>query len=78
MVKANAYGHGAVPVAKKLEVLGADYLAVACLDKAEQLRTQGIKCPILVLGYTPVEYTNELIDNDITPTVRPGGGQGFL
>ena len=57
LVKANAYGHGAVPVAKKLEVLGADYLAVACLDEAEQLRDAGIKCPILVLGYTPVEYT---------------------
>ena len=69
LVKANAYGHGAVPVAKKLEALGADYLAVACLDEAEQLRDAGIKCPILVLGYTPVEYTNELIDNDITQTV---------
>ena len=69
LVKANAYGHGAVPVAKKLEALGADYLAVACLDEAEQLRDAGIKCPILVLGYTPVEYTNELIDNNITQTV---------
>ena len=69
LVKANAYGHGAVPGAKKLEALGADYLAVACLDEAEQLRDAGIKCPILVLGYTPVEYTNELIDNDITQTV---------
>ena len=69
LVKANAYGHGAVPVAKKLEALGADYLAVACLDEAEQLRDAGVKCPILVLGYTPVEYTNELIENNITQTV---------
>ena len=37
VVKANAYGHGAVPVAKKLEDLGADYLAVACLDEALEL-----------------------------------------
>ena len=55
LVKANAYGHGAVPVAKKLEELGADYLLVACLDEAEELREAGIKAPILILGYTPVE-----------------------
>ena len=41
LVKANAYGHGAVPVAKKLEELGADYLLVACLDEAEELREAG-------------------------------------
>ena len=43
LVKANAYGHGAVPVAKKLEALGADYLAVACLDEAEQLRDRALE-----------------------------------
>ena len=48
LVKANAYGHGAVPVAKKLEALGADYLAVACLDEAEQLLIleEGDKIPM--------------------------------
>ncbi len=45
LVKANAYGHGAVPVAKKLEALGADYLAVACLDEAEQLETPVSSAP---------------------------------
>ena len=37
VVKANAYGHGAVPVAKRLEALGAEYLAVACLEEAGEL-----------------------------------------
>lgn len=53
VVKANAYGHGAVPVAKKLEELGAEYLAVAYLAEAEELRQAGITVPILILGSTP-------------------------
>lgn len=69
LVKANAYGHGAVPVAKKLEDLGAEYLAVACLDEALELREAGIKAPIMILGYTPVEYTSDLIAQRITQTV---------
>ena len=69
LVKANAYGHGAVPVAKKLEELGADYLLVACLDEAEELRQAGIHAPILILGYTPVEYAGELLEYGITQTV---------
>ena len=43
LVKADAYGHGAVPVAKKLEELGADYLGVACLDEAIEVREAGVK-----------------------------------
>ena len=69
LVKANAYGHGAVPVAKELEKLGADYLAVACLDEALELREAGVSTPVIILGYTPVEYTKELIDHQITQTV---------
>lgn len=69
LVKANAYGHGAVPVAKKLEELGADYLLVACLDEAEELRRAGVQTPILILGYTPVEYAGELLEYGITQTV---------
>ncbi|MCD8127621.1 MAG: alanine racemase, partial [Clostridiales bacterium] len=53
LVKANAYGHGAVAVGRKLEELGADYLLVACLDEAVQLREAGLTRPILILGYTP-------------------------
>lgn len=69
LVKANAYGHGAVPVAKKLEALGADMLAVACLDEAVELREAGIVIPILCLGQTPPELAPELLEYDITQTV---------
>lgn len=69
VVKANAYGHGALKVASILEKEGADYLAVACLDEAIALREGGIALPILILGHTPAEYTEELIKYDITQAV---------
>ena len=69
LVKANAYGHGAVPVAKKLEELGCDMLAVACVAEAAQLRQAGITLPILCLGYTPVEETEALLRYHVTQTV---------
>lgn len=69
LVKANAYGHGAVPVAKKLETLGCDMLAVACLAEAAQLRDAGITLPILCLGYTPAEQTDLLLKYRVTQTV---------
>ncbi len=70
VVKANAYGHGAIPVAKKLEELGAEYLAVACLDEAVELRRAGIAAPILILGPTPVEFAGELLHHDLTQSVQ--------
>ena len=69
LVKANAYGHGAVPVAKKLEELGADMLAVACLDEAAQLRDAGVSLPILCLGQTPPELAAGLLEYDVTQAV---------
>ena len=69
VVKANAYGHGAVPVARRLEELGAEYLAVACLDEALELRQAGITSPILILGYTPGERAGELLEQNVTQTV---------
>ncbi|SFJ45285.1 alanine racemase [Paenibacillus sp. UNC496MF] len=54
-VKANAYGHGAVEVAREAERCGVDYLGVAFLDEAIQLREAGVKTNILVLGYVPPE-----------------------
>ena len=69
VVKADAYGHGAVPVGRQLEALGAEYLAVACLDEALELRQAGIKTPILILGYTPVERAGALLEENITQTV---------
>jgi alanine racemase len=73
LVKANAYGHGAVPVAKKLAELGADYMAVACLEEGIQLREAGITTPILILGYTHPQFTQELLDYEITQTVYDTG-----
>ncbi|HPS75935.1 MAG TPA: alanine racemase [Oscillospiraceae bacterium] len=69
VVKADAYGHGALPVAHRLEKAGADYLAVSCLDEALELRRGGVAMPILILGHTPVEYLPELIENNVTQTV---------
>ena len=69
VVKADAYGHGALAVSHLLQEAGADYLAVSCLDEALELRQGGITMPILILGHTPHIYTETLIDNDITQTV---------
>ncbi len=68
-VKANAYGHGALPVARRLVELGVDYLAVACLDEAAALRRAGITAPILILGYTQPELAGEVVDLDVTQGV---------
>ncbi|MDR1588702.1 MAG: alanine racemase [Oscillospiraceae bacterium] len=69
IVKADAYGHGAVQVSRALERAGCDYLGVACLSEAMQLREAGIELPILILGHTPREYTRLLLEHGITQTV---------
>ncbi|MBP5275270.1 MAG: alanine racemase, partial [Lachnospiraceae bacterium] len=69
VVKADAYGHGSINVAKTLEEEGADYLAVSSIDEAMELRINGIKMPILILGHTPREQVDRLIEYDITQAV---------
>ena len=69
VVKADAYGHGSVVVARTLEKEGADYLAVSSIDEAMELRVNGIKMPILILGHTPKEQVERLIEYDITQAV---------
>ena len=69
VVKADAYGHGALETARLLEDAGADYLAVACLDEALELRRGGIRMPVLILGPTSGAYTGALIENNITQAV---------
>lgn len=69
VVKADAYGHGAVQVAKVLEEAGADYLAVSSLDEARELRNHEVEMPILILGHTPPEQVGELIRMNITQAV---------
>lgn len=68
-VKANAYGHGAATVAMELERYGADYLSVAFLDEALELRRAGVKIPVLILGYTPPHGVRTAWEHDITLTV---------
>jgi len=69
VVKADAYGHGAIQVGRMLEELGAAYLAVSNLDEARELRHAGITMPILILGHTPEEYVPQLIECNITQAV---------
>ena len=69
VVKADAYGHGAIQVSRKLEQLGADYLAVSSLDEAKELRRAGIQAPILILGHTPPAMVPQLIEYGIPPAV---------
>lgn len=69
VVKADAYGHGSVQCSKKLEALGADYLAVSSIDEAIELRVNDIQMPILILGHTPREQVSRLIDYRITQAV---------
>jgi len=69
VIKANAYGHGAVPMAKLYESLGCDYLAVSNVEEALQLRENGIALPILILGYTPEKCAKVLAEQKITQCV---------
>ena len=73
VVKADAYGHGAVKVARLLEKCGADYLAVACFSEALELRQAGVALPILILGYTAPELAVELAELNITQAVGDFG-----
>lgn len=66
VVKANAYGHGAIPVSKRLMDEGCDFFAVSSIEEALELRNGGIKCSILVLGYILPCRIQEAIENDIS------------
>ncbi len=66
VIKANAYGHSAVHLAKLYQELGASYLAVSNIAEAIQLRRANIILPILILGYTPPECACELAKLNLT------------
>ena len=68
VIKADAYGHGAVRVGKYLEDR-VDYFAVATLEEAVELRENGIRLPILILGYTSPSQYEDLVAFDITQTI---------
>lgn len=68
VIKANAYGHGAIEVAEALDEL-ADYYGVAFIDEAVELRNAGVSKPILILGHTDEQLFDILIEKDITQTI---------
>jgi len=70
VMKADAYGHGAVPMSHALVQLGASYLAVSNLEEALQIRRGGIRAPILILGYTPPMYAENMVYMDMTQEVH--------
>ena len=75
VVKANAYGHGARPVARTLEAAGATMLAVADIEEGVDLRASGISAPILVFGALSVSDVDGVFDHALTPTISsPAAG----
>ncbi len=69
IVKANAYGHGAIPVARAALRGGAHWLGVVSVGEALELRAANITAPILVTGATPPEWTPAAVANEVTLTV---------
>ncbi len=69
IVKADAYGHGAPIIAKEFDAAGADWFGVSNIEEAEQIRNIGIQKPILILGFTPVQFAGKLIEQNITQSV---------
>jgi alanine racemase len=68
-VKANAYGHGLIPMAKAAELMHVDYLAVSCLQEGAQLREAGITIPILVMGAIHEDQIRSLMEYKLEVTV---------
>ncbi len=73
VMKANAYGLGAIPIAKAALEAGATGLAVASCEEGEELRKAGIGEPILVLGYVPEDLAGVALEADLTLTVNTPG-----
>ena len=69
VVKADAYGHGAIPCAKTMLSSGADQLAVSTVDEGVELREGGIDAPILILSEPPIDSVDVLIAYDLMPSV---------
>lgn len=70
IIKADAYGHGAVPLAKAIGEGGKiDYYGVAIIEEAVELRKAGITTPILILGYTPKEQYDLVVEYDVAQTI---------
>lgn len=68
-LKADAYGHGAIPVAQTALHNGASWLGVACLSEAIALRRAGIVAPILILGFTPAWQARDALRHDLAAAI---------
>ena len=69
VVKANAYGHGAIEVSKVAVECGADFLAVATVEEGLELRRAGFDLPILILSLIPLRAAEVVVENNLTATV---------
>ncbi len=69
LCKANAYGHGAITIAKRLEEIGADYIAVSCYEEAAELRSAGLKMPILLLAPSPAFLAPDIARLDVQQAI---------
>lgn len=69
VIKADGYGHGAVELARVYEALGADFFAVSNIDEGIEIRSAGVRLPILILGYTPVCDAQRLARYNISQAV---------
>jgi alanine racemase len=78
VVKANAYGHGAVGVARALEAAGATWLAVADIEEGIELRQAGIAARVLVFGALSVSEVDGVFEHRLTPTISsPAAGRAL-
>ncbi len=78
VVKANGYGHGAVPVANAALEAGARWLAVACVDEGFTLRESGLAAPVLLLSEPPADAMDEVVALGLTPTLYTDEGVAAL
>jgi alanine racemase len=69
VVKADAYGHGAIPISLKLEKLGVDYLGVAMAEEGVELRKGGVRAPVLVLGGIFGKEADQILRFRLTPVI---------
>ncbi len=69
LCKANSYGHGAAPIAHRLEKLGAEYIAVSCYEEAADLRASGVGADILILAPSPVFLAGSIAGLNCTQAI---------
>ena len=69
VVKSNAYGHGMLPVAELARAAGADWLCVNNADEGVELRAAGLDLPILVMGYVPAEWLEQVVEHELQPVI---------